>query len=664
MKYHPLLKGLAIFLAACMLILCAVSVFGIIVLSNNGLYTSNLQDYQEFHQEEHAMILADHLLNRYTATVLGHCSPDSLAYLNFDFTEQTLSEWYSLDPAGWDYSIKDASGNIVEDNYSARLQRNDTFVYSFHMSCDYPVEVTGDELYEFNNSGYSHQDYYTWGTEEIYLFYYQSPEYTVTIRMLPNTVIPDLEQLSGLYEVRYWLIGTLLAGLVIFALCAVYLCFAAGRSSDGSSLNPKGLNRLPLDLYLIGACLICAGGVYVACEALDNWLWRDGLDLGILVLALCLFLAVAVVGIAFCFAAAAQFKMGNGWWWKNTLIGRIFRFIAKCVRSLFRLLPLMWQWLLIGAAMGFFSLFFFFLLTVGRGFWIIPFFLSLLGNIVLICYGAYAFGLLQKGAKQMAEGDLHAKIPTQYLFGAFRDFADRLNALSDAATVAAKNEMKAERMKTELITNVSHDIKTPLTSIINYVDLLEKPHTDEEEVQYLDVLSRQSQRLKKLIDDLMEMSKASTGNMATNIISLNLAEAVNQALGEFSDKLEQAQLTVVFRPPEQPVMVEADGRLTWRVLSNLLSNTVKYALPGTRVYLDIKQENSKVLLSLKNISREELNTSADELTERFVRGDASRNTEGSGLGLNIAKSLMQLQKGNLDLFVDGDLFKVTLTFFA
>ena len=217
-------------------------------------------------------------------------------------------------------------------------------------------------------------------------------------------------------------------------------------------------------------------------------------------------------------------------------------------------------------------------------------------------------------------------------------------------------------MKTELITNVSHDIKTPLTSIINYVDLLQKAQTEEERKEYLAVLDRQSQRLKKLIDDLMDMSKASTGNMSVDITKVDAVEAVNQALGEFADKLDRAMLIPVFRHDDESLPMMADGRLVWRVLSNLLGNAVKYAMPGTRLYIDLSKMGGKVILSVKNISREELNVDADELMERFVRGDDSRNTEGSGLGLNIAKSLMELQKGELQLLVDGDLFKVTLIF--
>ena len=262
----------------------------------------------------------------------------------------------------------------------------------------------------------------------------------------------------------------------------------------------------------------------------------------------------------------------------------------------------------------------------------------------------------------MAQGDLHHQIPTQYLVGSFRDCAEDLNKLADVAIVAAQKQMKSERMKTELITNVSHDIKTPLTSIINFVDLLQKPHTEEEGQQYLEVLNRQSYRLKRLIEDLMDLSKASTGNMTVNITEMDAVEVVNQALGEFADKLETVQLTPVFREPEIPAPILADGRLAWRVLSNLLSNAVKYALPGTRLYVDVVPLEGKVLISLKNISREQLSISAEELMERFVRGDASRNTEGSGLGLNIARSLMEVQHGQLQLLVDGELSKVTLLF--
>jgi len=264
--------------------------------------------------------------------------------------------------------------------------------------------------------------------------------------------------------------------------------------------------------------------------------------------------------------------------------------------------------------------------------------------------------------RKMNKGNLNSKADDKLMVGVFKDFAHDLNDLADVAVVAAQKQLKSERMKTELITNVSHDIKTPLTSIINYVDLLQKPHTEEEEGQYLEVLDRQSQRLKKLVEDLMDMSKASTGNMTVEITRVDAVESVNQALGEFADKLERARLYPVFRHADDSVPMMADGKLVWRVLSNLLGNAVKYAMPGTRIYLDLTRVEGNVVISIKNISKDELNVDAEELMERFVRGDVSRNTEGSGLGLNIAKSLMELQKGQLQMLVDGDLFKVTLIF--
>jgi len=469
---------------------------------------------------------------------------------------------------------------------------------------------------------------------------------------------------------RYGLIAILVAALALFAVCAVYLCYAAGRSTGSSQILPGGLNRAPLDLYAVFTALSCFRLLVLCREIIGYWLFpRDVLNPGALILVVLILLTVAVIGIGFLFAVVAQIKAKSRYWWHHSLIGRCVNLLWKGLRFVFRglgkllgMLPLIWKWLLIGAAMGFFTLLFFLLSIFGTSFWGFLFLLTLAGDVLIICYGAYAFGTLLTGAGQMAKGDLHSKIPDRYLLGSYKKCADDLNALADVAAEAARKQMKSERMKAELVTNVSHDIKTPLTSLINYVDLLEKPHTEEEGRQYLDVLSRQSQRLKKLIEDLTEMSKATTGNMAVNITPLDGVETVTQALGEFADKLEAARLTPVFRQPEAPIAMEADGAMTWRVLSNLLSNIVKYALPGTRVYIDLMKLDNTVLISLKNISREPLNVSAEELTERFVRGDESRNTEGSGLGLNIAKSLMELQKGQLQLLVDGDLFKVTLTF--
>jgi len=441
----------------------------------------------------------------------------------------------------------------------------------------------------------------------------------------------------------------------------VFLLWSAGVTADGT-IRPGGLNRIPLDVYFLLAVL----GEYLLSLLLSrliSWTRYEGPHWGNLSLLTVNLCAIILLGLGFLSAIAAQLKVKAGYWWHHSGIYRLsrriwqfLRFLWRCLAAVVKMLPLMWQWLLAGAVL--------LVTTCTTGFlelyWL--FCLSLLACIGTILYGSYAFGTLISGAKRMQEGDLSHKIPTQYLLGGFRDFAEELNALLDTVKQAAENEMRAERMRSELITNVSHDIKTPLTSIINFVDLLQKPHTEAQQKEYLEVLSRQSGRMKKLIEDLIELSKATSGSITVNITALDAAETVNQALGEFSDKLDAAGIVSVFRQPEEPVMILADGRLMWRVLSNLLSNAQKYALPGTRLYVELENQDGQVLLSLKNVSREPLTVQAEELMERFVRGDTSRGSEGSGLGLNIAKNLMEVQNGEMHLSLDGDLFKVTLHF--
>ena len=261
----------------------------------------------------------------------------------------------------------------------------------------------------------------------------------------------------------------------------------------------------------------------------------------------------------------------------------------------------------------------------------------------------------------LAAGDLDAQLDTEKMYFDVKRHAEDLNAIGVGMNKAVEQRLKSERLKTELITNVSHDIKTPLTSIVNYVDLLKKEDLPPAAEEYLAVLDRQSHRLKKLTEDLVEASKASTGNITVQLEPIVVNEIIHQAIGDYDEKLSAGKLEVIVNTYEGNLMALADGRLLWRVLDNLLSNVCKYAMAGTRVYVDLAARDGKVILSIKNISRDPLNVSADELMERFVRGDASRHTEGSGLGLNIARSLMDLMGGGFGLYVDGDLFKAELT---
>ncbi len=286
---------------------------------------------------------------------------------------------------------------------------------------------------------------------------------------------------------------------------------------------------------------------------------------------------------------------------------------------------------------------------------------ALLG--VGILYLAIGLRKLQKGGQALAEGQYDHTVDTQRLWGDFRRHGENLNAVQQGVRKAVAEQMKSERLKTELITNVSHDIKTPLTSIVNYVDLLKKENVENAAArEYIDVLDRQSQRLRRLTEDLVEAAKAATGNVAVSWEATDVNVFLHQVMGEYEQRLRQAGLEPVLTTDEAAPRIMADGRLLWRVMDNLLGTVCKYALPGTRVYVSASLQGYKVRLTVKNISRTPLNVSADELTERFVRGDASRSTEGSGLGLNIAASLVKLQKGEFNLTVDGDLFKAQMVF--
>ena len=270
---------------------------------------------------------------------------------------------------------------------------------------------------------------------------------------------------------------------------------------------------------------------------------------------------------------------------------------------------------------------------------------------------------LQAGGRAISAGDLDYQVDTGSMLPDLKEHGENLNRIAQGMNAAVEERLKSERMKTELITNVSHDIKTPLTSIINYADLISREPTDNPKItEYSEILTRQSARLKRLIEDLIEASKAASGAMDVQLTPCEASILISQISGEYEDKLQAAGLTLVLKAPEEPLLLMADGRRMLRVFDNLMNNICKYAQPGTRVYLSVAGSADNVFFFFKNTSREALDISADELMERFVRGDASRHTEGNGLGLAIARSLCELQGGTLTLSVDGDLFKATLTF--
>ncbi len=674
MRYSITVKFIAILLTAVALVAAFAGVLGIVQVAELGLYTNGFDGWVQNRLEWQAYDLAKDLTERYAVRELTNCPDELLEELGYWYIFEASIHWTGLDENSYDYTLTDPSGDVLSKG-TGMPEEKEGFAYQTGCSIQFPVLVTDEKtINELYGKEYVRRQTVTadiYGDKPVIVRYYESPLYRVDISLDADAVMSrsgtSLELVKFVYEQRYNLMFILAAASILAAAGFVYLCCAAGKRYPGDQAVPGALNRLPLDLYAAAGGL---GGYFLATLAIqmiNYWIFgMDNLNPGTLVLVGMVLLIIAVICVGFLFALCAQIKAKDLFWWKQSVLcwlwGKVCigaAYAWKGMKTVFALLPTIWRFVLIGGCMGICLILLTVLAVNGT---VIPLIVAVCLCICVLIYSGCAYGTILRGAERMAQGDMDAKIDTRLLVGTYRRCAENLNALADAAILAAKKQMRSDRMKTELITNVTHDIKTPLTSIINYVDLLPTAPDEQVRLQYLEVLGRQSQRLKKLIEDLMEMSKATTGNMTVDIIDIDPVETVTQALGEFSGKLENQGLTVVFQPPEKISRMQADGRLTWRVLSNLLSNIVKYALPGTRVYADVVELDGRVLISFKNISKEPLNVPADELTERFVRGDASRNTEGSGLGLNIAKSLMELQKGQLQLLIDGDLFKATLIF--
>ena len=463
---------------------------------------------------------------------------------------------------------------------------------------------------------------------------------------------------NSFYLVSEWLLAH--TGLTVF-LAALFLlltlfCFCFSMASAGHWAGHEGihltwLDKIPADVWLL--TLLCA--FFIGWDTLFYYdVERQILFVSLMVPLTLLFLCV--------FAAqckAGTVLRGTLIAWVLRLAWRIVKAVGRGLRRIAAGLPLMWKTALVTA-----GLFFLEMLLVLAGYGSVDgiFVVMKLVEFLAILYIALNLRILQKGGEKLAEGDLSQSIDTKPLIGDFKRYGRRMNELRTGMERAVQEQTKAERMKTELITNVSHDIKTPLTSIVNYVDLLQKVDVQPETArEYIAVLDRQSRRLKKLTEDLVEASKASSGALPVELQPTDVAVLFDQIVGEYQERLAGCRLTLVARPPEKPVSVRADGKLLSRVMDNLVSNICKYALEDTRVYVVASSDAETVTISFKNVSRAELNISPDELMERFVRGDASRHTEGSGLGLSIAGSLVRLMNGTFALSIDGDLFRADIT---
>lgn len=452
-----------------------------------------------------------------------------------------------------------------------------------------------------------------------------------------------------LISARYLLIVLTILLLAVCLFLFIFLLCAMGHKEGVDGIYQCWLNKIPLDLFLaLLALLLLAWASFLGnIWYIDFWYYIL-LAFGTAALALTLLLSVAGR------AKAPGF-------FRNTVI---YKFFVLIFRTLGRV-PMVWRTMLIWVCWCFVDLYFtfsnsYYYDSLLPAFWVI----SRAVLTVVVLYLASSLKILQKEGQSIADGrtDYKGK-PIPRWLPALKKHEENLQSIQSGIQKAVDEQMRAERMKTELITNVSHDIKTPLTSIVNYVDLLEKEDIQPEKAkEYVDVLNRQAARLKKLTEDLVEASKASSGSLPVHLAPTDVNVLLSQLAGDYIEKLEGAQLEPIFRPaPSQPV-IQADGQLLSRVLGNLFSNICKYAMPGTRVYFESAADENTVSLTFKNISKYELNIPAEELMARFVRGDRSRHTEGSGLGLSIAQSLTELQGGTFRLEIDGDLFKAVVTF--
>ncbi len=493
-------------------------------------------------------------------------------------------------------------------------------------------------------------------TQELYVYHLSASTGLSAIQVaITATLLEKSGQApSYSYLVCSWLLAH--TGLAIFltVLCGLLtlFCFCFSMASAGHWQNHEGihltwLDKIPADVWIIAL----PSAFFIGWDTFYSE-WGQVLFCAALIPVTLLFLCVF----------AAQCKAGTVI--RGSLTARVLRLLWRILRGvtlwLWRIvtgIPLVWKTALVTAALAFLE--FILYVSPSRD----PLFLVVeVLEILAVLAIALNLRTLEKNGKQLSEGDLSTPVDTKRLFGVFRRYGQAMNRLQSGMESAVQEQMRAERMKTELITNVSHDIKTPLTSIVNYVDLLKKEDIPSPAArEYIIVLDRQSKRLKKLTEDLVEASKASSGALPVDLQPTDVSVLFSQITGEYQDRLADCHLTLVTQPPAGQPVVLADSKLLSRVMDNLVSNICKYAMPETRVYVSGITADGQMTMSFKNISRAELNISPDELMERFVRGDTSRHTEGSGLGLSIARSLVHLMGGTFRLSIDADLFRADVT---
>ncbi len=635
LKQSLFAKTLAVLLYLVCLSASVLGVFFGLYLVEQGYYQKNLTELLDW---KYDAITQENMSDTYYAYVVPAVTAKDAE--TTAAVQQSLEGKFALGVSNFRYRVLDYGGNTLFSNTSESCAFVSESAFSIYTSAanpdvTYDPAITTITVQGYIESPFTAQDQYTAAREQV----------TVT------------------YNLRYavWVVTAffLLCSMALF----LFLLSAAGHKKGQKNPSAGTLEKLPADLFLLLLLAVWSIEMAVLFE-----LYVDAVRL----LAMVAFLVLDVLLLlCFCMSMAVRCKVGI--FWRTLLlyrcisaIGRGLRWLGGSLLYLLRRFPLTWKAMAVFAAITlaeFVVMILCWYQTESLSLW---WAIEKMVLAVLFCVTVLNLKDLQTGAKHLAAGDLEHKIGTEKMFWEFKAHALHLNSIGEGMSKAVEERLKSERFKTELITNVSHDIKTPLTSIISYVDLLKKEELPTpQSKEYVQVLERQSARLKKLIEDLTEASKASSGSLHIQPSLTDAGVLLAQTAGEYASRLQKANLELlVHGTQENQAFLWVDGRLMARIFDNLMSNICKYALGGTRVYIDLVQQPDATQIVFRNISGYPLNITSEELMERFVRGDRSRHTEGSGLGLSIARSLTELQGGRFDLYVDGDLFKVILTFKA
>lgn len=646
LKKSTLLKILALFLSALFTFTLLISSISLFVMLKYDVYGTSKED-----------TLKNEISNvawSYAMAIAHECPDMDAEYLEETWKNVNFTFTVELD--------KDGEKEIIFDNTHGSEKPADA-EYSLNVYKEFRYGYSEEDRSAHVSFKYTPGDKADYVTYRVCVFADDISSFTHD-----DSFSRVVRLINAAYALKRAMPLIVLVSLIFLILTDIYIVCAAGHRKDTNGVRENFFDKLPFDILLAVYAMI---GSFEAFILLDTG-WESVV---LPVIVFCIFAAADSLLLSYLLLTfSTRCKVGR--LFKNTVIFMVLNLIWRFVKYLFKLLlrffrnivrlmrciPLVWR-----TSLGCFAFcvieFFILAFNIQSDSLVAWWVIEKLIVIPAVIYLAVVLRKLQKGADELSGGNLSYRVNTSVMFGDFKRHGEAMNNLNSGLSIALEEKMKSERLKTELITNVSHDIKTPLTSIINYVGLLKSENLESGAAkEYVDVLDRQSARLKKLTDDLVEASKASTGNISVEKAPVDLSVLLVQLSAEYGERALEKGLELVIKNVNSPLMVMADGKLLQRIIDNLMTNICKYSLENTRVYIDLSSSAGRASLTFKNISRYPLNISSDELTERFVRGDSSRNTEGSGLGLSIAKSLTELQGASLVITTDGDLFKATLIF--